>query len=119
MGEVILFAMVAELAAFAHTYPMDTIRIVQSGDTIPTLSDWSKSLPVNAVQQILVPEEFTLVINEFMASNGTAVADEFEEYDDWIELFNFGDQPVNINGIYITDNTNDPGKYRFFSGTGS
>ncbi|GAB2851675.1 InlB B-repeat-containing protein [Hymenobacter ruber] len=43
-----------------------------------------------------------LFINEFMASN-TKLADEFGEFDDWIEIYNSGTQPVNIGGLYITD----------------
>ena len=31
-----------------------------------------------------------LVINEFMASNGSTVADPQGQYDDWIEIYNAG-----------------------------
>ena len=45
----------------------------------------------------------TIKINEFMASNSTTIADEFGEYDDWIELYNYSTDTVNIAGFYITD----------------
>lgn len=106
------------MAVHAGTPVLDTTSAVHSCDTVPSISVSSKSLPPFAVQKTLIPEGHTLVINEFMASNGTVIADEYDEYDDWIEIFNFGDQPLNINGLYITDDTEDPGKYRFFSGTG-
>ena len=47
-----------------------------------------------------------IVINEFMADNASTIADENGEFDDWVELFNPGDQPVNIAGMFITDSLN-------------
>ncbi len=44
-----------------------------------------------------------LTINEFLASNDFSVTDENGEFDDWIEIYNAGDQPVDIGGMYITD----------------
>jgi hypothetical protein len=44
-----------------------------------------------------------LVINEFMADNASTIADENGDFEDWIELFNPGDQPVNIAGMFVTD----------------
>jgi len=116
---LIVLAMYAVGATFTIAQPVDTVRFFQHCDTVLNIPDLSKSLPPDVVQKTLIPEEQTLVINEFMASNGTVLADEFDEFDDWIEIFNFGEQPVNINGLYITDDTDDPGKHRFFPGTGS
>lgn len=48
-----------------------------------------------------------LYINEFLASNDAAAADENGEYDDWIEIYNGDSQPVNIGGMYITDDAGD------------
>ncbi len=39
-------------------------------------------------------------------------SDEYEEYNDWIELYNHTDKPVNIGGLYITDNLEDPLKHQ-------
>ncbi len=49
-----------------------------------------------------------IIVNEFMASNDSCCADEYGEYDDWIELFNAGTSPVDIGGMYITDDLNNP-----------
>ncbi len=49
-----------------------------------------------------------LIVNEFMASNDSSYADENGEYDDWIEIFNPGPNPVDIGGMYITDDLADP-----------
>ena len=40
-----------------------------------------------------------LVINEFLAINNSANTDEFGEYDDWIELYNGTQNPINIAGM--------------------
>ncbi|MCB2380503.1 lamin tail domain-containing protein, partial [Hymenobacter sp. BT635] len=58
-----------------------------------------------------VPAVTGLFINEFLASN-TKVADEFGEFDDWIEIYNSGTQPVDIGGFYITDALSNPAKYQ-------
>ncbi|MEM1321062.1 MAG: CotH kinase family protein [Bacteroidota bacterium] len=55
----------------------------------------------------------TLYINEIMASNSTVIADEEGEFDDWIELYNGGSDAVNLNGLYLTDNLNNPDKWAF------
>ena len=53
-----------------------------------------------------------LFINEIMASNSTLIADEYNEYDDWIEIYNANSFAVNISGLFITDNENNLIKYR-------
>jgi hypothetical protein len=53
-----------------------------------------------------------IYINEFMASNSSTIADEFGDYADWIEFYNSTDQPVNLGGMYITDNLDDPCKHQ-------
>ncbi|WP_277483547.1 lamin tail domain-containing protein [Catalinimonas alkaloidigena] len=52
-----------------------------------------------------------LLINEFMASNTSCCPDTdsgAEEFDDWIEIYNAGTTPVNIGGMYLSDNKEDP-----------
>jgi hypothetical protein len=59
-----------------------------------------------------------LVINEFMASNSSnsGIQDPQGQYDDWIEIYNFGDIDVNIGGMYLTDDLNDPTKWQIPDG---
>jgi hypothetical protein len=59
------------------------------------------------------PGEVMLYINEFMASNATTIADEYGEYDDWIEIFNNSAEPVWLGDKYLTDNFNNPDKWQF------
>ncbi|MFZ1292495.1 MAG: lamin tail domain-containing protein [Melioribacteraceae bacterium] len=63
--------------------------------------------------------QFTKIfINEFLASNDKLFKDEFNEFDDWIEIYNNNNSPANIAGLYITDNFNNPCKYQIpFSST--
>jgi hypothetical protein len=54
----------------------------------------------------------TLVINEFMAQNGRSIQDPQGDYDDWIEIYNFGDDVVDIGGMYLTDDLSSPVRWR-------
>ena len=59
------------------------------------------------------PHEFAdpipeIVINEFLASNDVCCLDENGENDDFIEIYNYGTEPVDIGGMYITDDLADP-----------
>jgi hypothetical protein len=57
-----------------------------------------------------------LVINEFMASNTSAVEDissGVSEYDDWVELYNRGNTSINLLGYHLSDNENVLDKWTF------
>ena len=54
------------------------------------------------------PAAPALLINELMASNNSTLADASGEYDDWLELFNSGEEAVDIGGLYMTDDEADP-----------
>ncbi|MHC4479013.1 MAG: PEP/pyruvate-binding domain-containing protein, partial [Planctomycetota bacterium] len=50
-----------------------------------------------------------LFINEFMAENDTTIQDPHGSgYPDWIELYNAGDSVVDLGGMYLTDDMNEP-----------
>ncbi len=53
-----------------------------------------------------------LIINEVMASNRTSIRDPQGEYDDWIEIYNAGPEPIDVGGMYLTDNIDDPVKWQ-------
>ena len=61
--------------------------------------------------------EGPLVISEFMAVNSSTAADPQDEYDDWIELHNTGDAPIDLGGMYLTDDPDDPTAWQFPAGT--
>jgi uncharacterized protein YaiE (UPF0345 family) len=53
-----------------------------------------------------------LKINEFLASNSLGIVDELGVHEDWIEIYNKGNQPVDIGGMYITDLLSNPTLYK-------
>ncbi len=53
-----------------------------------------------------------LVINEFMASNTSKVQDAEGEYEDWIELYNNSNAPIDLRGKYLSDDPADTDKWR-------
>ena len=54
-----------------------------------------------------------VIINEFLASNGSGLVDEDGEYSDWIELYNPSDAAINLSGWSLTDDPGQPGKWPF------
>ena len=54
-----------------------------------------------------------VVINEFMASNDTTVADQDGDFDDWIELYNNSAEPISLTGYYLTDDGTDLTQWKF------
>lgn len=55
----------------------------------------------------------TLTINEFLADNESVIADQDGEFDDWIELYNFGQDTVDLAGFTLTDDRTQPMRYTF------
>ncbi|MHC4230585.1 MAG: CotH kinase family protein, partial [Planctomycetota bacterium] len=49
-----------------------------------------------------------LAINEFMASNRSSKRDPQGQYDDWIEIHNYGADALDVGGMYLTDNLSVP-----------
>lgn len=62
---------------------------------------------------VLHAQSIPLFINEFMASNTRSVADELGEFDDWIEIFNAGENSINLQNLYLTDDLSNPTKWMF------
>ncbi len=58
-----------------------------------------------------------VVINELMASNTTAVPDNFGEFDDWIELYNKSGNSVDLTNFHLTDNPLNLTKWKIPAGT--
>ena len=53
-------------------------------------------------------------INEFLASNVRDYPEmyDFGDYNDWIELHNTSDSPISLDGYFLSDNLNNPLKWR-------
>jgi hypothetical protein len=57
-------------------------------------------------------EPLPLFINELQPANGNFITDEFGEFDDWLELYNPNNFPVQLNQYALTDDKNNPTKYK-------
>ena len=53
----------------------------------------------------------SLFINEVMASNKTAIEDEYGEFDDWIEIYNYTDNNIWLGNFHLTDDPANPDKW--------
>jgi len=54
-----------------------------------------------------------VVISEFLAVNDNGLRNDAGDRSDWIELFNAGDETVNLDGYFLTDDAADLNKWRF------
>lgn len=54
----------------------------------------------------------SLVINEIMASNRLTISDATGGFEDWAELFNPGDKPVDAAGFYVSDDPKNLRKWQ-------
>ena len=57
-------------------------------------------------------------INEVSAANGIHVNDYFKR-NDWVELYNTTSQPIDVAGMYLSDNPDKPQKYQIVKGSGT
>ena len=57
-----------------------------------------------------------VVINELMASNKAAIADPQGGFADWLELYNTSLSTVDLSGKYLSDDINEPKKWKFPNG---
>lgn len=78
----------------------------------------SSRLPAAAPDEVfsltVVPaggEAPVLFINEVLADNSSVNSDEAGEFDDWIELYNPGNDSVSLLGLFLTDDPAVPNKW--------
>ena len=65
---------------------------------------------------IVVSATFTqaqVIINEIQSSNIQTIQDEFNEYPDWVEIYNTSGDTISLNGWHITDERDEPSKWTF------
>ncbi|MBM4027504.1 MAG: hypothetical protein FJ280_19170 [Planctomycetes bacterium] len=61
-------------------------------------------------------DDLPVRINEIMASNSSVLADPQGRFEDWVELHNPSRTPVNVGGLYLTDDASAPAKWRIPTG---
>jgi hypothetical protein len=62
------------------------------------------------------PRSGELYINEVLPSNSQSCADEVNERNDWLELYNAGAEDLDLEGFSITDDSASPRKSVFKAG---
>ena len=58
-----------------------------------------------------------VAVSEFLASNKRTNKDPQGEFEDWIELVNYGSTDVDLSGMFLTDDTDDIYKWKIPAGT--
>jgi len=87
------------LGPFGSEADIDGRNGVEARDFAVLAGDWNR-------------RGIPLVINELMASNSRTLRDPQGQYDDWIELYNAGSWAIDVGGMYVTDNRNNPMLWR-------
>ncbi len=54
-----------------------------------------------------------VMINEVCSKNNTVLTDEFGETPDWIEIYNAGENPINLLNYYLSDDPDEPQMWSF------
>jgi gliding motility-associated-like protein len=57
-----------------------------------------------------------VIINEFSCSNVSTLLDNYNEYEDWIEIHNPTGSPFNLTGFYLSDDATQPMKWQVPNG---
>ena len=74
------------------------------------------ALQLSFISTVVAQSPHSLVINEFMASNSSCIEDPQGEFDDWIEIHNYGANAIAMAGMYLTDNLAVPTKWQIPDG---
>ncbi|MEM7230950.1 MAG: lamin tail domain-containing protein, partial [Planctomycetota bacterium] len=74
---------------------------------------WVAGIALALVLFVARSLEAQVTISEFMASNVSVLQDEDGDYSDWIEIYNAGDDPVNLAGWFLTDDADELDRWGF------
>jgi hypothetical protein len=101
------YASISLLAVFLSLSLIGSAKSAYSVDDTTDMSDFT----------LQAESGITLVINEFGASNNNSAQDPQGQFDDWIEIYNYGDDAIDMDGMYLTDNLSIPHKWKIHSDT--
>ena len=77
-------------------------------------SSWESQFPLCGNKTIILGDALPpIFINEIMAKNETTITDEAGEYEDWVELYYTGPEPLYLGDKYLSDNPDNPTKWKF------
>ena len=107
--QLYLFDVDTHLVDYVHFYNVDADESVAR----TTNGNGSFIVTTPTFNQSNINKENGLVINEWMANNTNSIADENDEYNDWIELYNNSNSTINLNGYFLSNKANEATKYKF------
>jgi spore coat protein CotH len=73
--------------------------------------------PLSILVMSEAAETTPVVINEFMASNSSTIADPQGQFDDWIELRNLTAATLDVGGMFLSDKPANPRKWEIPAGS--
>ena len=95
---------------FVSTFPVMTLSSSES--TVSLVACFTPMTDAERAEQGLTPVR----INEVSASNSIYVNEQFKR-NDWLELYNTTSSPIDVEGMYLTDNVKSPKKYMISKGS--
>ena len=101
--------------AIAGTYTV----IYHVSDTSGNSASRSRTVQVKAKPAPEPPNNRTgIIINEILAGNSHTNYDpDYKQFSDWIELYNNSNSAINTGGYYLSDDPDEPQKWRLSSHT--
>lgn len=96
--------------------PADHVMVF-SGGIYHTSSDASPGYPndesgVTAFREGIICQDPVIVISEVLIQNASTMPDELGRYSDIVELHNVTDQPIRLNGWYLSDSETQRHRFR-------
>lgn len=77
-----------------------------------SINEITNSLYGQQIDKFQVPIEWNIKISELSTNNKQLLSNENGAYESWVEIVNYGDKPIDINGLYISDDFNKPSKWQ-------
>jgi len=77
------------------------------------LRNFQKKMTFETLERRTMLSGNSPIISEFMASNADTLADEDDDFSDWIEIYNPADTTANLDRWYLTDDATNLTKWRF------
>jgi uncharacterized protein (TIGR03437 family) len=125
-GKLYLFASAVSAQNAIDTLDVPTLvagqSLIRKGDygNVWAASFQPSPAAANITTSTTAPTQGTglLLINEIMADNDGSYPDPDEAgaYEDWFEVYNPGTTTVEMSGMYLTDNANNPTKWKVPAG---
>ena len=100
------YAFKAWVDGAGHSYSTYPEMRMPTGDDVTLTATFRKLTANETEKQNMTP----IRINEVSGANDTYI-DEYFKKGDWVELYNTTSEPIDVEGMYLTDNINKPTKY--------